>query len=203
MKSKLFLLSVVLFLSSIYSFSQTLGSSPLLQPTRLFNTDQNMKFGFNAGTSFSTFGNGFSLFSNHVSPYFSFQVSPKFSLEIGTSFSSYNSGNMPVLSLSGNPATNNFTGISGYATGRYRASEKLIISGSIYRESSIIPGLNVNPAAFEFLNQGMAVGFDYKINDKLSFGAGFQMMQVSNPWGMNYMQNSPFQNSRFGRNGIW
>jgi hypothetical protein len=196
MKSKLLLL-VVLVLSCSIVFTQ---SNPgFLSPDgQLLNTNQKFKFGFQAGTSFSSFGNGFSMFSNQISPHLSYQVNPKFSLEIGTTISNYNTGNSAVYSLTGDPMPASFMGVSGYVAGRYLLSERLTISGSVYRESSVMPGLSVNPAAFEFLNQGMAVGFDYKISDKFSFGAGIQMMQTNNPWGGSYL-NNPYQRSLLGR----
>lgn len=196
MKSKLLLLLVCILSSSVISAQTRQG---FLSPdSQLLNANQKIKFGFQAGTSYSSFGNGFSLFSNQISPHLSYQVSPKFSIEIGTTISNYNTGNTPVFSLSGDPMTASFMGVSGYAVGRYLLSERLTISGSVYRESSVMPGLSVNPAAFEFLNQGMAVGFDYKISDKFSFGAGIQMRHTNNPWGGNYF-NNPYQRSMLGR----
>lgn len=198
MKSKLLLLLVCIASTSIIA-AQT-GPGMLSPDSQLLNANQKMKFGFQAGTSFSSFGSGFSLFSNQISPYLSYQVSPKFSLEIGTTISNYNTGNSPVLSLSGEPISTSFMGLSGYAVGRYHASERLMISGSVYRESSVMPSLSMNPAAFEFLNQGMAVGIDYKISDKFSVGAGLQVMQSNNPWGSSYF-NNPYQRSMLGRPG--
>jgi hypothetical protein len=196
MKSKL-LLFIVFVLSGPVVISQS--NSGFISPdSPLLNKNQKIKFGFQAGTSFSSFGNGFSLFSNQISPHLSYQVSPKFSLEIGTTISNYNTGNTPVFSLSGDPMSASFMGISGYAAGRYLVNDRLSISGTVYRESSVMPGLSVNPAAFEFLNQGIGVGFDYKISDKFSFGAGIQMRQTNNPWGGSYL-NNPYHRSLLGR----
>ncbi len=162
-----------------------------------FNQNPNLDVGFSAGTSFSSFGRGFSMFSNHISPHFLYRVSPNFSLEIGTTFSKYNSGNVSLFPLSGNPLASSFTGVSGYVTGKYMQSDKLMIFGSVFRESSVLPVRSVNPAAFEFLNQGAMVGFEYKVNDRFSFGAEFQMSHTTNPWGGSSFQNRHFHRSPF------
>ena len=101
------------------------------------------------------------------------------------------------MSPAGNFGSSAFTGISGFATGRYQANERLSISGSVYRQSSVFPALSANPKAFEFINQGVSFGMDYQINDKISFGAGVRMMQVSSPWGTGFREQNPFQRNFF------
>jgi hypothetical protein len=194
MKPKnIFLISIFLF-SFLSSYSQFLRSNELINA---FKTNPNLNISLQAGTSFTSYGGGVSLFSNEISPYISYQFNRKFSLEIGSSFTTYHSGNMSFMSPSGNPASSSFTGISGFVTGRYQASDKLKFSGSVYRQSSMFPSVSVNPKAFEFINQGVSFGMDYQINDRISFGAGVRMMQVSNPWGLGFRQQNPYDRNFF------
>lgn len=184
MKRKILFSLVLITIVVSPLFSQGSAQGIISPDKNLLSGNPDLKFGLEAGTSFSTYGSGFSLFSNQVSPYLNYQVNPKLSLEIGTTFSTYNTGNTPVFSLSGNNYGTSFTGISGYAVGRYQASERLTFTGSVFRQSSVMPSLTLNPGAFEFLNQGMSMGFDYKISDRFSFGAGIQMNQTNAPWGV-------------------
>ncbi len=193
MTSRILFSLVLITLITLPVFSQG-GAQGLISPdTELLKANPDIRFGLQAGTSFSSFGSGFSMFSNQVSPYLQYQINPKLSLEIGTTFSNYNTGNNPVFSLSGTHSGTSFTGISGYALGRYQASERLSFTGSVYRHSSVMPALTLNPGAFEFLNQGMSMGFDYKISDRFSFGAGIQLNYTYAPWGTySTHQRNPF-----------
>lgn len=181
MKKKYQLFGIIFLFSISLSQAQWIGAgfySPFASPQ---NPNQKFKIGLEAGSSFSSFGNGFSLLSNSITPRISWQTNDSFVLEAGISFSSFHSRSLPFQSISGFQSGNPFMGISGYASGRYLASERLMISGTVFRQSTVNPGLTLNSGAFHFLNQGASLGFDYKVSEKFSFGAGFQINHVSGP----------------------
>jgi long-subunit fatty acid transport protein len=181
MNSNHYLLGLLFVFSMSLSHAQWVGTgvySPFASPN---NPNQKFKIGLEAGSNFSSFGNGVSLLSNSITPRISWQTNDSFVLEAGISFSSFHSRSIPFQSLTGLQSGNPFMGISGYASGRYMASERLMISGTVFRHSSMNQGLSINPGAFQFLNQGASFGFDYKLSEKFSFGAGFQINHISGP----------------------
>jgi hypothetical protein len=67
-----------------------------------------------------------------------------------------------------------------YASGNYRVSEKLVVNGTAYRQVYSNPNSNQQAIISNYINNGVSVGFNYKISSNVSFGAQIQINTQNN-----------------------
>lgn len=126
----------------------------------------------NMGYSFSKYGGG-PIFS--LTPHVTYPVTDRFYLQAGISAGIGNVYNPFMYSSEEQPAMMPMTRMFLYASGNYKASEKLVITGSAYKYIMDVknPNSSYNPTQSSYNFQGVSIGFNYKITDNLSFGAQF------------------------------
>jgi hypothetical protein len=164
-------------------------------------TESRLKFHLDAGAFAGTsFGSG-DYFGTYVSPQINYRLSPKFTLTAGMTLT--NTIGNPWYSCSiegqyGYPSAN-FTRSFLYASGAYQLSERLVLSGTVYKEINLY-----NQDSFSKNNNtgdyhGMIMGVDYKIGKNI-FIQG--QIEISNNPYRGYQQhgfyNNTFGNSLFG-----
>jgi hypothetical protein len=121
----------------------------------------------------------------YISPYMSYLVTPRFKLDVGGILQQgFNGFNNSEFSSFGGNGTNALL----FVRGNYLVSERLIISGSVYKTFT---GNKTTDS--EFLNKknslddyGINVGAEYKISEHMTIGA---QVNFSNG------NNNPFYNS--------
>jgi hypothetical protein len=91
---------------------------------------------------------------------------------------------MPVASYEGiNYQMLPMTRIFLYASGNYKLSENLVVSGSVYRQVLNESYSESQAAITNYINNGMSVGFTYKIGSNISVGAQIQLQSNNhNPY---------------------
>jgi hypothetical protein len=142
--------------------------------TVLYNEQdvQNKKLhvGANVGMAyiFSSRGYGGPMLS--FSPYVAYPLTKKFSLNVGLSVG-FGSLYYPYLAeIDENPMVQTIQ-TSIYLAGDYQVSEKVVVSGSVYKQFSDVPNTNVTREKSIYDSQGMSLGVQYKITPSISFGA--------------------------------
>jgi hypothetical protein len=149
---------------SVTSFhNQTIKkNSSLLNYKRMsFSVDAGFGFGGN-----KYYSGGYT----YISPYLSYLVTPRFTLDVGGILQQgINGFNNTEFNSFGGKSTN----LLLFARGNYLVSDRLIISGSIYKTFT-----NNKITNSEFLgnkksldNYGISVGMDYKISEHMTIGA--------------------------------
>lgn len=164
-------------------------------------TEKKVKFGMDVG-AFAGFGShSGEFFGSYISPRVKYSLTPKFSLAVGgTIVNSY--GSLYYYPTAESSFTNpqaNFTRSFLYASGAYKLTDRLIISGTVYKE---INAFNQNPNGSKINSNdyhGMIMGVDYKIGENF-FIQG--QIEISNdPYSRNYHPGSigsgGFGNSMF------
>ena len=153
--------------------------------------------GVQLGSYFTSFsGNGSSL-STYVSPHISYSLSKRFRINTGITIINTNLfGIKPLYSLNRETALNgNFTNVLVYLSGDYLVNDRLMLSGTIYKEINLfnsVPGKNY------FSNNTIQGGYlkvDYKVFENFHVEAGFGYSKGGYPYN-NYF-GSPCPNSPF------
>lgn len=159
--------------------------------------DKKMKFGLDVGAfaGFSSYSG--ELFGTYVSPKVNYRLTPKFSLTVGGTFvTAYGSPyNFSSNEGSFNNPQANFTRSFLYASGAYKLTDRLIISGTVYKE---INAFNQYPNASKTNSndyQGMIMGVDYKIGENF-FIQG--QIEISNDPYSRYHNPGSFGGGGFG-----
>jgi len=191
----------ILILITIFSMSivgiqaQTFDSSDTdgILNTPVFNkydpafSPNKMNFKMELGVGF--IGGSTSGMYTYLAPYLRYPVTKKFSLDVGGMLIQGTSNFSPYEGST----SNNTTGAL-YARGNYLLTEKLTVSGSIYK---IIYPTSYNSSDINSSHSSQhysySLGMDYKINKHLSFGA-----QVVVNKGINYNPLFQTQPSLFG-----
>ena len=160
-----------------------------------------VSLGAGSSISSSAFGN---FLTTTLSPSLRWKSDGNFSLITGARLSGTNIGNMSGLftmngqregaySLSEYPG-GSFMSATVYAIGSYQVNPRLSISGGTWVEkNSFDPGYKVNNERFNREPMGMVFGFDYKVSENFSFGAGVNVSRGYDPFSpFNNFQHSPF-----------
>jgi hypothetical protein len=158
------------------------------------------KVSLSLGTSFSSFGSGYSGFGTYVAPEITMPVSKKFSVSFGIGYSSM------FLNV---PTTFGYqNGQSSYGSvfvaGTYQVNEKLTIRGTAYKTFLLNPTTgtkDLNAQYFDFSTQGFNVNAEYKVNDKFRIGVSIDYKDQNYP---SYYpnSNSGFSTPPFPRNSF-
>ena len=152
------------------------------------------------GTSFSTFGAGYSGFGTYVAPKISMPVSNKFSVSFGMGYS-----NMFFNTPSEFGSQSNSTSYGSlFVSGTYQVNENLIVRGTAYKTFMLNPSttdVSLNPQFFDFSNQGVKFDAEYRVNDRFRIGVSVEYREQNcptlYPGGNTNMLGSPFQTNSF------
>ncbi len=145
---------------------------------RPFSENKRVQVAFSTGASFMAFGGG-NVFTTWVAPEVKYKVTDKFNLKVGT-IAMYNVASGLTNYISAENSTSQAGRLAQYylyAQGEYKYSERLTIRGTTMKEFS---DQSINPHPYS-LNH---IGFDYKINNKMSISADFLLSKGNAPWGM-------------------
>ncbi len=137
-------------------------NSPLFKNKRL---GFSMEMG--AGVSGSKYGIGS---YTYFSPFLNYRVSPRFRLDFGASYiQGFN--NFKTNDLYGFGSNQSY--LSLFARGNYLVSDKLLISGTVYKTFDLTKPQNsdLNNQKRSLENYGIIVGAEYKITENLTIGA--------------------------------
>jgi|WetSurMetagenome_2_1015567.scaffolds.fasta_scaffold339911_1 hypothetical protein len=212
-------LLLFLFLPLLFSVNIQAQSAFRNDTTTSFNTQtvkkntsllnyKRMSFSVDVGFGFAASKYNSGAYT-YISPYMSYLVTPRFKLDVGgilqQGFNGF--GNSEFNSFGGN-GTNALL----FVRGNYLVSERLIISGSVYKTFTSNKTINS-----EFINKknsldnyGINIGAEYKINERMTIGAQVNFSNGNNnpfyqsesyPFGgmqSNFRHNHSFQNGLMG-----
>ncbi|MEI6852940.1 MAG: hypothetical protein WCL06_08860 [Bacteroidota bacterium] len=145
----------------------------------------------------------------YISPYMSYLVTPRFKLDVGGILQQgFNGFNNSEFSSFGGNGTNALL----FVRGNYLVSDRLIISGSVYKTFTSYKTLNSEFTGKKnsLDNYGINIGAEYKISEHMTIGAQVNFSNGNNnpfynsesyPYGgmqSNFHQNRPFGNSMMG-----
>jgi hypothetical protein len=167
-----------------------------------------MSFSVDVGFGFSASKHSSGAYT-YISPYMSYLVTPRFKLDVGGILQQgFNGFNNSEFSSFGGNGTNALL----FVRGNYLVSDRLIISGSVYKTFTSNKTLNS-----EFTNKknsldnyGINIGAEYKISEHMTIGAQVNFSNGNNnpfynsesyPYGgmqSNFHHNRPFGNSMMG-----
>jgi len=184
-----------------YDNTDTTEITPFIGNPKLlpYNPDKKISVRMEMGTSFSVGSGGSSLFGVYAAPHVSYKVSPKFRVNFGAMIRNSNFVNYynPYGFESTQRFNDNITQTFVYVEGEYLVNDRLMIHAKGYKEIARFNEPNVNPRALDLDNGGVAVGFDYKVNDNFHFGAEVSIHKGNTP----YNPYSPYLNNSFGPRG--
>ncbi|HNW70687.1 MAG TPA: outer membrane beta-barrel protein [Bacteroidales bacterium] len=134
----------------------------------------------------------------YVAPFLSYRVSPKFRLDVGASYiQGFNNSGINEYLFGKNPSY-----LSLFARGNYLVSDKLIISGAVYKTFDLnkpqTSDLNTQKKTFD--NYGIMVGAEYKITEHLTIGAQLNISDRNTNGCSPFYQDNYFGGSQQGCN---
>lgn len=134
-------------------------------PVRKLKTGMDVNMGY----MFSSAGYGGPVFS--LTPKVIYPLSERFWLEAGVQ-AGYGQFMVQENTENGTqfkmlPMTQLFI----YASGNYKVNEKLVVTGSAYRQVLNNSNSNQQAVISNYINNGISVGFNYKLGSNVSFGA--------------------------------
>ncbi|HOY30505.1 MAG TPA: hypothetical protein PKW80_01375 [Bacteroidales bacterium] len=170
------ILSFVLLFASVGSFAQigfhpdstsksnidNFGNSSSLLKYKRLGVSMEMGVGVNG----SKYGAGA---YTYMSPFLSYSVSPKFRLDVGASYiQGFNNSGKNEFYFGKNPSC-----LSVFARGNYLVSDKLLVSGAVYKTFDLNQPQtsDLNSQKRSLNNYGIMVGAEYKITENLTIGA--------------------------------
>jgi hypothetical protein len=144
--------------------------------------NQRVHYSLNLGTSYI---GGLGTFTT-IAPDINYQLTPKLNMEVGGMFvSGY--GNFSQIGAVGNGSQSSIIHSTNqsliYAKGQYYLSNRLTITGSLFKTMNNAASQQVNPYFMDY--KGMNIGLDYKISQHMSFGAQFNMSNGNNLFNQN------------------
>jgi hypothetical protein len=163
-------------------------------------TSSSPRFGMQVGSSFSTGFAGSGMFSQSIAPHLTLKPGKNFNIIAGSVLSTSSfSGGSPFMS--GGAAPNRFYSTTVYALGAYQLNPRVTLTGGAWGERNNMNammfgsqmGPQMNPQAFNMNAGGVMVGLDYRITEKISFGAEINLSRGPNPFNP-YMNHNPYNN---------
>ena len=155
-------------------------------------TGPRMSYSLSTGMSFSNgYGN-----SQFITPSVRYQVSSRFRVTAGLTYMNVSSYNMPAVTPEGTTIMYRNSGGSHYIASAgvdYLASDRLILSGNIWKDFSNMPAQQLNYGGL-YSPGRMGADFQatYKITNNFSVSGGVRYTNGASPYA------SPFYNPGFG-----
>lgn len=189
--------------SSNVSFGHNLKSGKAIQ------TPINVNLNTGVGV-FNSIGNETGYYT-FVNPNISYQFTQKFAIQ--GSFTYFQGSNFPVL---GYNSESNALNIQNQdiafglfaVSGSYVINPKIMISGGVWKQVPMNPAFSnekLNSHAVDLEADGISIGINYKVSEKVQFNAVFDYSRGANlyspfsnswgfgsPYGINGRRNSPF-----------
>jgi len=144
-----------------------------------FEFDKTPSVSLSLGTSFASFGYGFSGLSTFIAPAISLPVNKKFSVRVGMGYSNMW---MNAPTEIGIPYNSSYGSV--FVSGSYQVNENLVVSGTAYKtfllnssNQNQLPGTPFN----DFSNQGFLFDAEYKVNDKFRIGVSVEYRDQHTP----------------------
>lgn len=160
----------------------------------IFNPNNKLHFGFNAGTGVLVSSDK-SFYSNlFVAPNINYDINSKFTISSGILVSNLTTNS---IFLTGEPNSNfpkNITQTYVYLQGQYKLNNDITIYGSGFYNTNNLTGKN-NNNLMNFNNKGYSLGVDYNVGKDSKIGLEFQFSDKPNPFYNRYNSNSPYTNS--------
>ena len=154
-------------------------------------TGPKLSYSLSTGASFSNgFGN-----AQFVTPSARYQVSNRFRVNAGLTYMYVSSYNTPAVTPEGTTVMYRNNGGSHYIASvgvDYLASERLILSGNIWKDFSNLPTQNMNYGLYNRGRMGADFQATYKITENFSISGGLRYREGGSPFG------SPFYDPGFG-----
>lgn len=181
MMKKTFLFIIILFYSfTAFNQEQDIDyveatDSTVFRPHQ--NTEKSKKINAHISLDMSCAfsSGGFYGTGYNITPYMSYPVNEKISLFAGASIGRYN-----IYSTNFSDENSSqmlpMTRMYLFAGGNYRVSDKLVVSGTAYKQINDVPNLNSesNNNNINTDLSGFSIGFNYQITPGLSIGAQFR-----------------------------
>jgi hypothetical protein len=151
------------------------------------NSLKKLEFGTDVGMAYTFSSAGYGGPMYMLSPHVTYPLSKQFSLSAGVSMVYSNFYN-PYMAESGQDAMLPMTQMFIFASGDYYVNERLLVTGSVYKDILDVPNNNIGQIKSNYDSQGAAIGFQYKITPSISFGAQIRVDQPGfyntyNPYG--------------------
>ncbi len=145
-------------------------------------------FNLQAGTIFGSNFKGHSSFGTYISPALAYNVSSRFRIKTGvTVFNNFGDPYFAGYDAYFNPVIGSGTTTSLFVQGDYLLSNKIMISGAVYKDISAF-NQNINDPRLKMPeSQGMILNFNYKPARNFEFNASFEYGS-----GHRSMLHSPF-----------
>lgn len=177
------------------------GMVPLTSPEKKVSVRMEM------GTSIGLGSSSGGMYGIYASPHISYKVSPKLRLNFGarvenSNFLNYYSPYNSYFPEYTQTFESNITRTLVYAEGQYLVNPRLMVNAKVYKEVAVFGEPQINPRALDMDGEGVAVGFQYKINDNMHIGAEFSYSKGQSPYNPFYptsVGNSSFM-SPYGIN---
>jgi hypothetical protein len=182
------------------------GNDTKIQPKKAtpFFTPQKLHLSLDLGTSFIGGSKYYSGTFFNIAPNLNYLVSPRLKVEVGGVLTSgYN--NFYQLPVSPESKSTNVVKQTNqalvYASGQYLLTDKLILTGSVYKTVNSDNSRQINPYYLDY--KGMNMGIDYKITKNMSVGAHVKISNSNNNYLNYYNSNnsglfSPYHDSFMG-----
>lgn len=167
------------------------------------------QFMLGTGTSLTTGGSAFNMFSNWVTPRLSWDTGNQFQLEVGTILSTtrmdgtaFSTGTQ--RQEAGMVAFGDGTRVSRgtfYALGTYQVNPRLSITGGTWVERSGFDMADTPVQGYNYQQnpKGMMLGFDYEVTENFRFGAEINVSGGQNPFSPRGFGHSPFPGGMYNR----
>lgn len=177
-------------------FPQSAGSDSMylrpFNPGLLpYNPDKKMSFRVEVGSTFGISSGGGQMFGIFTAPHLSYKLSEKWRLNVGariqnSNFINYYNPYNPYFPELTQTFDNNITQTLIYAESEYFVNPRLMISTKVFKEVSLFDQPQINPRALDLNSEGVSVGFNYRVNDNLQFGAEVGYSKGRNPYNPYY-----------------
>lgn len=142
--------------------------------------EDRLKTNLELGTSFTYSPRNFYGPSYYVAPNLSYLVTPRFSLSAGVGFeysTLYPLYNIPDAENTMLPMTRVFL----FTSGSYLLTERLVLTGSVYKTINDVPKLSQYSRPMNYNYQGVDLGILYQINNNFSIGFHMRMSNMNYP----------------------
>ena len=176
----------------------TVAAEPQIEGAKPTWAGPRLSYGLSAGASFSNFGS-----ATYLEPSVRYHVSNRFRVNASLTYLNVLPHNTSLATPEGTTVLYRNNGGSHYIASvgvDYLASDRLILSGNIWRDFSNLPASNLNYGLYSPGRMGADFRATYKITENFSVTGGVRYTDGVSPF------YSPFYNPGFGsgaRNNFW